>query len=204
MRQLSFTPVFIMAFLFSGFSLYSQSNLSIRLSTLSYQLSEAQPELVRFKFDQDGKLAFDPGIAISYEAYATGNTALKLNQAFIYDKAAHLAGISQVMIKFRIAKSFKHSFHLGIGPVVHYRKSWADMDNYIDEPIYTTKGDWQYKLSWLSGELEYNYYLNKSTDLSVSFNHIQAESIGILVGLKYWISRKPVKKKGCVSCPGLR
>lgn len=182
---------------------YSQSNISLKLSTLSYQFSEAQPELVKIKLSSDGKLAIEPGLIFAYEAYASSNTAIKLSQSLLLDKALRLASVSQILIKFRLAKSFKHSVYLGIGPVFHYRQSWTKFENYTDEPVYNQSGDWQYKLSWISGEIEYNYYLSKYTDLSVSINHIQAESVGIAVGLKYWISKTPPKKRGCVSCPGL-
>jgi hypothetical protein len=72
----------------------------------------------------------------------------------------------------------------------------------VDEPVYVDTGEWQHKFSWLSGEIEYNLYMNKFTDLCISLNHIQAESMGLAVGFKYWINKKPRKKRGCVSCPG--
>lgn len=181
----------------------AQTNVSLKLSTLSYQFTETQPDLLKLNLTSNGKLAIEPGLIFSFEAYASSNTALKISQAVIIDKATHLAGATQIMIKFRVAKSFKHALYMAIGPAFHYRKTWADMNGYIDEPVYTTSGDWQHKFSWLSGEIEYNYYLNKMTDLSISLNHIQAESIGLAVGLKFWINKKPRKKRGCISCPGL-
>lgn len=187
----------------NSFLATGQTNVSLKLSTLSYQFTETQPDLLKMNITSDGKLAAEPGLVIAYEAYASSNTALKISQAILLDKAAHLAGATQIMIKFRVAKSFKHALYMAIGPVFHYRKTWADIDTYINEPVYTTSGDWQHKFSWLSGEIEYNYYLNKMTDLSISLNHIQAESIGLEVGLKYWINKKPRKKRGCISCPGL-
>lgn len=195
-----FISIFI---LLSGITVFSQTNLSFKLSALSYQFTDTQPELLKLNISGNGKLAAEPGLILAYEAYASSNTALKISQALLLDKAAHLAGATQIMVKFRVAKSFKHALYLAIGPSFHFRKSWADMEGYLDEPVYNTSGDWQHKFSWLSGEIEYNFYLNKMSDLSVSLNHIQAESIGIAIGYKYWINKKPRTKRGCVSCPGL-
>jgi len=149
-------------------------------------------------------LAVEPGLLFSYEGYASSTTALKLVQSLILDKAMHISGMTQLMIKFRLVKSFKHSFYFGFGPAYHYRKTWADMEAYVDEPIYNESADWQHRLNWLSGEIEYNYYLTKRSDLSVSINHTQAESIGIAFGYKYWLNKNPGKKKGCVSCPSFK
>lgn len=183
--------------------LNAQNNFSLKLSPISYQFSDVQPELVKLKPGGDGKLAFEPGLLFSYEEFAGSNTSLKVSQAIILDKATKLSGSTQIMIKFRAIKYFKHSVYAGFGPIVHYRQSWTTIENYVPEPAYKIAGDWQYKFSWLSGEVEYNYYLNKYTDLSVSLNQTQAESIGLAIGFKYWFSKSPKKKRGCVSCPGL-
>jgi hypothetical protein len=185
-----------------NYSVLSQQNISVKLHTLSYQFTETQPDLLKLNLSSNGQLAAEPGIILAYEAYANSKTALKLSQAVIMDKASHLAGATSVMIKFKLVKSFKHSFYLAIGPTFHYRKNWADMEDYVDEPIYNSNEEWQHKFSWLSAEIEYNLYLTKVTDLSISLNHIQAESIGLAVGFKYWINKKPRKKRGCISCPG--
>jgi hypothetical protein len=181
----------------------AQNNISLKCTSLSYQFTETQPEILKMQLSNNGKLAFEPGLILAYEGYASSSTALKLSQSAIIDKAMHLSGTTQVMIKFRISKSFKHSFYFGFGPAFHYRKSWSDIEGYVDEPIYNQSKDWQYKFNWFSGEMEYNYYLTKYSDLSISLNHTQAESIGIAIGYKYWINKNPPKKRSCIACPGL-
>jgi len=180
---------------------FSQSNVSFKLTTLTYQFSDPQPELTKLKLSSSGKMAIEPGLIFAFEGYASSNAAIKISQSFLLDKATHLAGSTQMMIKFKVAKSFKHAVYIGIGPVFHYRQTWANLEGYVNEPIYRTSMDWQYKFSWLSGEIEYNYYLSKYTDLSISFNHVQAESLGLAIGFKHWISR--ATKQKCISCPGL-
>jgi len=190
--------------IFSCLCLRAQNSVSLKLNRLTYQITETQPDLLKLKLSSDGQLAVEPGILFSYETYATSNTALKLSQALLLDKASHLAGATSIMIKFKVAKSFKHSLYMALGPTFHFRNSWVDMESYLDEPVYNSTETWQHKFSWLSAEIEYNYYINKKTDLSISLNHIQAESVGVAIGFKYWINKKPRKKRGCISCPGLR
>ncbi len=180
----------------------AQSSISIKASTLTYQITDTQPDLIKMKLSENGKLAIEPGIVFSYNIFASARSALNISQAFILDKASHLAGSTSAMVKFRLIKLYQHSFYVSIGPSFHYRKTWADLDGYKNESAYNNSEEWQHKLSWISGALEYNYYMNKMNDLSISLLHIQAESVGLAIGFKHWISKKPSKKKrGCISCP---
>lgn len=201
-RILIFIFISIVSIIFVSGTL-AQNNVGFKLNTLTYQFSDVQPELAKLKLSRNGQFAVEPGIIFSYDEYASSRTAIRVLQSFILDKALHLAGSSQLMIKFRIVKSFKHSVYLALGPVFHFRQTWASDETYIDEPIYNSSIGWQYKFTWISGEIEYNYYLNKYNDFSISLNHIQAESMGLAFGIKHWINRNPKKKRGCVSCPGL-
>ncbi len=121
--------------------------------------------------------------------------------AFYYDKASKLSGFPQVLIRFRLFNAFKHSMSMGLGPALYFRQTWATIEGYQNDGVYSGTGDWQYKMAWLSGELEYNYYISKNANLSVSLNLINPESVGLAVGYKYWISKKPKRKRGCISCP---
>ena len=188
-------------FLFCS-SIYSQSNLSVKLLTLTYEINAENAEFYNQTFTDNGALALEPGLIFSFEAYASKNTALKFSQSVFFDKVSSLAANSQLMFKFRIFKHYKHSLYAGIGPNFQLRKSRINILGYIDEGYFEEKGEYEYKISWLSAEIEYNIYINKKTDLSISLNHIQPISIGLAVGLKYWINKAPKKKRGCISCPG--
>ncbi len=181
----------------------SQSNISIKLNTLTYQITEPQTNIINRTLSDNGKLALEPGVVFSYDAYASPTAALHISQAFIFDKASHLAGATGLMVKFRIIKYYQHSFYVAFGTSLHYRQTWENIDGYLPESAYKESSDWQYKFNWLSGEIEYNYYINKMNDLSFSVLHIQAETVGFAIGIKHWISKHQRKKRGCVSCPGL-
>ena len=185
----------------SNYIAKSQSNINIKLSTISYQFTDNNIELVNRKIGKSGKLALEPGLIFAYESFATPASSIKVAMALYYDKASKLAGFSQVMIRFRLFNAYKHSMSIGFGPAFYFRQTWATLDGYQDDGVYTDSGDWQYKMAWLSGELEYNYYLTKNSNLSVSFNLINPESLGLAIGYKYWISKKPKRKRGCISCP---
>ncbi len=181
----------------------TQSNISVKLNSLTYQISDTQPDILHRTLSENGKLATEPGIVFAFDGYASPTAALHISQSFIYDKGSHLAGASSVMVKFRLLKYYQHSLYAAFGPTFHYRQTWENIDGYKPENYYKQGSDWQYKISWLSGEIEYNYYINKMNDLSVSLLHIQARSIGFAIGFKHWISKHQRKKRGCISCPGL-
>ena len=185
----------------STYSAKSQSNVNIKLITLSYQFTDNNIELAKQKLGGSGKLAYEPGFVFSYESFATPATSIKAAMALYYDKASKLAGFPQILIRFRLFNAYKHSMSVGFGPAVYFRQTWATIDSYQDDGVYTDAGDWQYKIAWLSGELEYNYYISKNANLSVSLNLINPETMGLAVGYKYWISKKTKRKRGCISCP---
>jgi len=195
------TIVFVIVFGFSASYVRSQSNINIKLTTLSYQFTDNNLALAKMKLSDNGKLAFEPGIIFAYESFATPLASLKFNMALYMDKASKMAGFPQVLIRIRLFNAFKHSMTLGLGPAFYFRQSWANIDGYVEDNVYTNSGDWQYKMAWLSGELEYNYYVSKNSNLSVSLNLMNPESVGLAIGYKYWISKKPKRKRGCISCP---
>ncbi|MCF6240864.1 MAG: hypothetical protein L3J74_05910 [Bacteroidales bacterium] len=196
---------FLLTMIFCGFcfvKMQSQSNINIKLNTLTYQFSDNNVQLAKLKLSNNGKLAFEPGVIFAYEAFATPATSLKINMALLMDKAGKFAGFPQFLIRFRLFNAFKHSMTLGLGPAFYFRQTWANITGYEANDVYTDDGDWQFRSVWFSGELEYNYYLTKMSNLSVSLNLINPESIGLAIGYKYWISKKSNKRKrGCISCP---
>jgi len=179
----------------------AQSNINVKINTITYQFTNNNVQLAKMKLSGNGKLAFEPGLIFAYEAFATPTASLKINMALLIDKVQKFAGFPQVLMRFRLFNAYKHSMTLGVGSAFYFRQTWAGLQGYEDENIYNGDNDWQYHFAWLSGELEYNYYLSKMSNLSVSLSLINPESIGLSVGYKYWISKKSKRKRGCISCP---
>jgi hypothetical protein len=190
--------------LFCGFCFIftdAQSNINIKLNTFTYQFTDNNTQLAKLKLSGNGKFALEPGLIFAYEAFASPVTSLKINTALLMDKAGKFAGFPQVLIRIRLFNAYKHSMTLGVGPAFYFRQTWANISGYEANDVYSGDGAWQFRPVWFSGEIEYNYYLSKMSNLSVSLNLINPESIGLAVGYKYWISKKSKRKRGCISCP---
>jgi len=105
--------ILLIIFGLSNYSAKSQSNINIKLTTLSYQFTDNNTELVNQKLGESGKLALEPGLIFSYESFATTTASIKINMALYLDKASKLAGFSQVLIRFRLFTAYKHSMSMG-------------------------------------------------------------------------------------------
>ena len=185
----------------SVFLCAAQSNISAALGGLGADFgSKKNAPLYKIKADNDGKILLEPGIRLGGEVYASDITSLKFAQTIKLDCMQKIAFSTQVMIRFRLFKIYKHSLSLGIGPCGFYRQTWEDIEGYIDDEVYHN-GSFQTKVCWMSGELEYNYYLTKKLDLSVAVVHGNPEGIGLAVGIKHWISRK---SSHCNTCPSFK
>ena len=83
------------------------------------------------------------------------------------------------------------------GVWILFQGPWEDTEGYVEDNVYHG-GSFQTKICWLSGEIEYNYYISKKNDLSFAIVHSNPESMGFAIGIKHWISRK---SSHCNTCP---
>ncbi len=179
----------------------AQSNVNFKLNTFTWQFTDNNAHLAKLKLDDKGQFAIEPGLIAAYEAFASPLTSLKINMALLMDKAGKFAGFPQILFRFRLFNAYKHSMTIGLGPAFYFRQTWVDIEGYEANDVYQGDGSWQFRPIWITGEIEYNYYLTKMSNLSVSLGLINPESIGLAVGYKYWISKKSKRKRGCISCP---
>lgn len=194
MKKISYT----IAIIFLTSFLTAQNNISVKILPFGLNLQEINSEIYTSKLTGDGLITFEPGIQFSFEIFGDPNTSVKLIQSINKDQMNHLAGFSQILIKYKLILDKKNYFSIGVGPALHYRKDWTDIAGYRDEGIYKYLNHKQYKTSWLSGEIEYNHYLRKKTDISISLNHLHPKSFGLFFGIKFWFSRK---SSFCPTCP---
>ena len=197
--MLKIKKFFLLIIIFLGCGkVFAQSNLSCSFTGLGVDFGDCKnAEIYKLKISDNGKTIFEPGLRFGAEIYASPVTSLKFVQGVRMDCMQKIAGNTQVMLRFRLFKIFKHSLNIGVGPQVFYRQTWEGIDGYVDEKIYES-GSCQYKICWLSGELEYNYWITKKLDLSFAFTHLSPEVASFAVGVKYWITRKSNK---CNTCP---
>jgi len=177
-----------------------QSNINLKLITLSvYPVESENVALFKYGIDKKGLYAFEPGIILSYEYFGGDQrTSFELSQAVFIDRAAQLAGFTHIGIRRVVFTHYRHSLCLGIGPAFYYRNNWSDLSGYVEDEGYSTEGEYQYKLVWLSGEIEYGCYISKKVDIMASLNMTHPKAFSLAVGLRYWISKK--KRKAC-DCP---
>lgn len=179
--------------------LYSQQSISFKIAPFAAHLgSDANMTNYLSKITKDGILTLEPSFQIAYEYYGKQNTSLKFIQGIGKDQMKKFYGFSQFLLRYTFILSKKNTFILGIGPNFQFRNTWTNFSNYISEGIYKETGGTQYNTFWLSGEIEFNHYINKNFDFSASINHIHPYSLGIFVGIKYWLTRKSTY---CTTCP---
>jgi len=192
--------VFAKLIFVSGFA---QTNIGIKFASLSAEFGEKlNDSLYVNSFGKDKAFAFEPGLIATFEAFTDEKLSFKFSTGVFRDRAEKIAGYSQITLNYMLLKEYKHSLYFGVGPAVHYRQSWNSIQGYIPENFYTDNTENQSKISWLSAEILYRYYLSKTTDFTVSLNHTKAHGISMSLGIKYWLGSKPRygKSKGC-NCP---
>jgi len=197
--------IFTIIVLITG-RIFAQSSISIKAVTLAaHPFENRNSELYNTSISSNGTFTAEPGLLFSFEVFGDPFTSLKFVQMGNYDQCSKLSGYTQIMIKRKLFQYYKHSMSIGLGPMVHYREKWTDIVGYQDEGFYTDKGNMQYKITWVSGEIEYNYYIGKKGDISIALVNLHPESIGLAIGYKFWISKTGNNhKKGCISCPSFR
>lgn len=199
---LKLTITFFISQIFIFHNALSQSSLSARLTSLSINpFDTINNDIYKNKITPNGLFTIEPGINFAVELYGNDVTSAKLSQTVRLDACSKIAASTQLLLRFRLMKKWKNTITAGIGPILFYRRTWTTVDNYENEIFYIQKSQNQHSVMWLSGEIEYNLYLSKHSDLSISINHLSPRSFGILFGLKYWISRKSSK---CNTCPSYR
>ncbi|MCQ2251001.1 MAG: hypothetical protein MJZ66_07815 [Bacteroidales bacterium] len=186
------------AILVSALGTMAQSNFSLDFTTVGFDFGDRENAAIyKLKASESGKTVAEPGIRLAGEVYSSDVVSLKFAQTLRIDEMKKLAMSTQLMLRLRLIKIYKHSINIGFGPQIFYRNTWEKEEGYIDEGVYN-KGSFQTKMSWVSGEVEYNYYLNKHNDFSLCIYHMNPETMGFALGFKHWISRKSNK---CNTCP---
>jgi hypothetical protein len=153
------------------------------------------------KIDNKGYLTFEPGIILSYDKYLFSKFTLRISTSAMKDRFNELAGQSQIILKYKALKYYKHSLYFGFGPSVFYESNKLSNENYINEDNFKLSNNTMYKIAWLSGMIEYNYYISKKMDFALTLNHIHPSSIALSIGIRFALPDP--NGKGC-DCPSFR
>jgi hypothetical protein len=183
-------------------SIFAQNALSFRIIGLSaHPWSKVNLPLHQNALDKKGYLTFEPGLIISFDRHLIKKYSVNVSTAILNDRFNYLAGYSQVMVKYNLFKIYKHSLNVGFGPSIQYEANKTKVPGYVNEDHLQVVGNTGYKISWISGMLEYNFFLSKELGFSLCLNHIHPRSIALSLGMRFDIPDP--NGKGC-DCPSFR
>lgn len=201
-KNLTHTLLFIALLLFSSSSI-AQSKISLQAYAFGiYPFENTNVSLYQNTLDKEGKIPFEPGLALSYEVFGeSGKVSGKIMQGIQSDPAGQIAGFTHFGLRAYVLRAKKYILNFGIGPAVYYRQNWNTIAGYENENIYSVYNDWQVKFSILNLSLEYNYYINKYNDINISLQTIHPKAFTVMIGYSYWFaSNSPRHWKPC-DCP---
>jgi len=186
--------------IFAGLLSYSQSNMSFKATIFQINPSQdSNKPLYKDNFlDTTGFFTIHPGFQMTAEVYGCKIASFKVVQSIAKDQVGHFAGFSQVLVSIYLAKNRTNYWKVGIGPAVHYRQTWTIFPEYIDEGYYYDYSTVQYKMNWVTFEVEYGWKRNKDWDYTISLSQIYPRSASVYFGLKYWFTRR---NHNCTTCP---
>ncbi len=202
------TSIILILLLISNFS-YTQNNFSVKAFGLGFHpFSEVNFAILTKKIDANGKFAFEPGLILASEFFINSNmVSIKPMQSVYLDRMGKFAGSTHLGFRAYLYNKKRHSLALGIGPTLFYRQDWSNIENYVNEEIYSNFDSFQYKFFMLSGEIEYNYYFSKLNYLTFSLNQTDLQGFTFSFGMKQLFKNKKKKhnsrKKAC-DCPSFR
>ena len=181
--------------LFGSLNSFAQKNLSIEALTGGIQShSEIDPNTQVYSVNFE--YLFEPGVQLGYQFYSQNSQrfSAKFIAATFYDTNGILAGYTNFQVKYELMQVYKSNLNIGFGPTVHF----SSVNSGDPEQQLFQIGNVFISPSWISGEFEYNRYMSRKADISISLNHIRKREIGVAIGIRYWISKQ--KKSKCF-CP---
>lgn len=189
--------IFLLLFLFSlnTYRLHSQNNIGVQFFGLAIH-PKGDPlnaHLMPYKLDPKAYFVVNFGVIASYNHFIYKDlVSIKLAQNFFADCALQFAGVTHLGIRVRVLKLGRHLVQLGIGPTYMFRKSWYELDGYVQtHPIYGDKTDkWQQRFIWYGGEIEYKYSINDVFDISAGFIPYYNIVMSTYLGINYKFKNK--------------
>lgn len=180
----------------------AQNSLSLKLQTFTaHPFAETNASLHQNTLGKSGLFTLEPGLILSYESQFARTAWFDISASMAYDRFESPSGFVFVGARIQIFRNRRHRIHLGIGPALHYAGSRSEIEGYQNEEKYT-QSDFlpNYKVSYISGFLEYNVIIDKQTAFSLSLVHSHPYSLGLAAGIRF---RKIGNGKGC-NCPGYK
>lgn len=180
----------------SGLLLSAQSNLAVKYFGLTiHPFGDRTASYQPYKLDPKAYAVFNYGAFIEYEKFIREQSfSVKIAQGIFADCSNGLAGATFIGLKGLLRPIGRHRIGLAVGPLFVVRKSWSRFPDYKGSKIFkeltnTRIGDVQHAFYPLAIDIEYDYNLSSSCDLSASFTPGFPFVMTFAVGVKYWFSK---------------
>lgn len=169
---------------------YSQDNFTAKFFGFSFHPDgDVNAENMPTKIDKNGVAVVNLGMYFGYENFFhKDKLSAKVVTALYSDCGGLFSGLAHIGFRGVIIETENFSINGGIGPTFIFRRSWySKFDNYINSGFYRGNETdfWQYKFLWYGGELEFNYKLSETLDLSTTFIPGYPKLIELSVGVRY-------------------
>lgn len=170
----------------------AQSDINIKLSSIAFDLKPGSgSELV----------LFEPGLVFSYEFFLRDRLfSTRFSQGIRMDNEKGISGFTSGKLHIAIYQKWKTEINISAGTGLAYRMDFGKTSDQ-DNNDYSGTGKMKTGNMFVAGGVEFNYSLNRKTDLSISAEHFYPNKIFLNAGIRYWISKKIKKRHKCISCP---
>jgi len=187
--------VVVILFVMCAWLGYSQDNFTAKFFGFSFHPDgDVNADNMPTKVDRNGVLVINIGMYFGYENFFyKDKLSYKVVTAFYSDCGGLFSGLVHVGFRGVIFQKERFSINGGLGPTFIYRRSWySKFDDYVNSGFYDGNETdfWQYKFLWYGGELEFNYKLNKSLDLSATFIPGYPKLLALSFGVRYRFQQK--------------
>lgn len=146
-------------------------------------------QLMPLKFDVRGVFGYNPGGTLNFEYFIVDDIlSAKFVQGLYGDCALQFLGYTHLGFRLRLFKIKRFSINIGIGPTMVYRQSWFRLKGY-DTAEKFLKGNsfenWEYRFIWYGGEIECNFRVKDTWDMSFAIIPAGFDLINLNAGFRY-------------------
>ncbi len=177
-------------FLLISLTSYSQDNFTFKFFGLSiHPDGDVNADNMPTRIDRRGVAVVNIGVYLGYEKFVhKDKLSIKMVNAYYSDCGGLFSGFMHLGFRGVILQKKRFSMNGGLGPTFIYRRSWySKFEDYVNSGFYDGGENdyWQHKFLWYGGELEFNYKLRRSLDLSATLIPGYPKLIDISIGVRY-------------------
>jgi hypothetical protein len=130
----------------------------------------SMPQNYPWKLDAEAKYVMSIGLAVNYDWAWKKHVFWRAAAGYYSDCALLPAGYLHIGFRWEALRLGRHTFNVGLGPALLFRKDWHRFSAYRGDNIYGDRvyQGWQYRLTPIIGEVEYLYKINEHLQFQYS------------------------------------